>query len=119
MRVLNHVAMHNAAVGQGIQDIGGSNKTKLILLCLAETLAHEDRKSISNAASISILRDERKGTVAIRFVAVDGKLETRAGLLGFVTHLSRFGVGAECLVKVTDYMFKKFSTRFSAMRNKT
>ena len=79
-------------------------------MCLAEAMLQGDRAAMLEAKSITLLRDARKGTVAVRFVLVNNRLKVRAGLLGVVGHLSRFGNGPLGLLQTTKHLMHQFAT---------
>ena len=109
-QVLEHFTQHGTAGLSGLSQVGGAKKIRRMSICLAEAMFQRDREFVETATSLTLLRDARKGVIAVRFVAVDASLQTHAGLLGAVSHLSRFGSGGLGLVKSTYHVMKQFSS---------
>lgn len=79
--------------------------------CLAEGLKSLDQKFIAKASHISLMRDERHGRLAIRFMAVAPDLSTRSGFLG---QGRQTGTGADNLSLATWEVMKRACSRFLA-----
>lgn len=110
LKVLRGVSQHGYIAGSGLSEVGSSKKIRKMIICLAEAIFQADRAFVLAAKSITILRDVRKGTVAIRFVAVDKALRVHSGLLGCANHMARFGSGSSGLLQSTNHLFTKFAS---------
>lgn len=109
--VFAQVAERGQVVGTcGVSGAGGSKKARRMATCLAEAMFEKDRDFVLGAKTLTLLRDVRKGVVAIRFSAVSKDLQVRTGLLGVAKDLQRFGTGALGLLKTTSHVITCFST---------
>ena len=77
--------------------------------CLAEGLKALDQKFIAKSSRISLMRDERHGRLAIRFMAVAPDLTTRSGFLG---QARQAGTGADNVSLATWAVMKRACSRF-------
>ena len=65
-----------------IVGVGCEKKVRAMQPCIVEAMVQIEREFMGSAESITIMRDESKGRLAVRFIAVSGTLERRSGLLG-------------------------------------
>ena len=77
--------------------------------CLAEGLKALGQRFVGKASHISVMRDERHGRLAMRFVAVAPDLTTRSGFLG---QARQAGAGADNVSLATWAVMKRFCSRF-------
>ena len=77
--------------------------------CLAEGLKALEQRFVGKASHICLMRDERHGRLAIRFVAVAADLTTRSGFLG---QARQAGTGADNVTLATWAVMKRFCSRF-------
>ena len=61
-----------------------------MICALSEGMFEDERQHMRDAASVSLMRDVRKGLAAIRYVAVKQDLTVRSGLLGVARNLQQF-----------------------------
>ena len=80
------------------------DKVSDMVWCLAEATFDQARKHVSDASSITPMRDVRKGLAAVRYVAVSKQLEVKSGLLGIANSLQQFGTGAKGLLSTTNHI---------------
>ena len=78
--------------------------------CLAEALKAMDQRFLARARAVTLLRDERKGRLMIRFLAVGPDLEVRSGTLG---QEQGHGTGAMNILKATENVLLRACTRFA------
>ena len=78
--------------------------------CLAEALKAMDQRFLARARAVTLLRDERKGRLMIRFLAVGPDLEVRSGTLG---QEQGHGTGAINMLKATENVLLRACTRFA------
>ena len=67
------------------------------------------QRFVGKASHISVMRDERHGRLAMRFVAVAPDLTTRSGFLG---QARQAGAGADNVSLATWAVMKRFCSRF-------
>ena len=67
-----------------IVGVGCKKNVRAIQRCIVEAMVQIEREFMGSAESITIMRDESKGRLAVRFIAVSGTLERRSGLFGVV-----------------------------------
>lgn len=67
---------------RAIPGIGEVRKIRHMQHCLREALVQRDREFLKEAGAITLIRDESKGMLVIRFLASSDSLPRRAGLLG-------------------------------------
>ena len=77
--------------------------------CVAEGLKALDQKFIAKSSHISLMRDERHGRLAIRFMAVAPDLTTRSGFLG---QARQAGTGADNVSLATWAVMKRACSSF-------
>ncbi len=108
--VLDHVLMHHGKCSNAhMVKVGGRGKVKRMLLCLAEGCKRQDQRFFKDVQSVALARDARKSRLAIRFVAVNSKLQTRSGLLGLAPD---FGTGSAAITRATANLLREFSTKY-------
>lgn len=86
-----------------------SKLNKKLLYCLREAMRALDQEAFANAYAMTLLRDERKGRIAIRFRACGLDLQVTSGSLGQERDA---GTGALNLVKATARIMQRACTRF-------
>ncbi|CAK0825749.1 unnamed protein product [Prorocentrum cordatum] len=66
-----------------IDSVGQAERARKLQWCLWESIKEADREFLMrDGVQITLLRDERQGRLALRYVAVDKKFEARRGVLG-------------------------------------
>ena len=78
--------------------------------CLAEALKAMDQRFLARARAVTLIRDERKGRLMIRFLAVGPDLEVRSGTLG---QEQGHGTGAINMLKAAENVLLRACTRFA------
>ena len=78
--------------------------------CLAEALKAMDQRFLARARAVTLFRDERKGRLMIRFLAVGPDLEVRSGTFG---QEQGHGTGAINILKATENVLLRACTRFA------
>ena len=81
-----------------------------IMWCLKEALCNEDREVLKSAVAITLFRDERKGRLAVRYRAVNQKLDEFSGTLG---QERDFGTGATKITDATTRIMERMCTKFN------
>ncbi|CAE7557490.1 ngoBVM, partial [Symbiodinium necroappetens] len=70
--------------GSARQNGVASDKKSRMRYCIAEAVLMEARAFLSEAASIALLCDERKGRLLLRFRASQANLQTLSGVIGYL-----------------------------------
>ena len=65
-----------------IVGVGCEKKVTSMQRCIVEAMVQIERDFLASAESITIMRDESKGRLVVRYIAVSAALERRSGLLG-------------------------------------
>lgn len=110
--VLNETR-NGKACSQGLPGVGKRFKVSKLRYCLAEARWAQDRKFLRRAVSIALVRDMRKSRLMVRFVAVDGDLCVRRGLLGMRRN---FGHTAKAITKATGHIMRRAATVCASSR---
>eukprot|EP00971_Amphidinium_carterae_P349179 6490884-Amphidinium_carterae.1 len=84
-----------------------SQKPRKVEYCLAEGIRASHREFMSTASSMAIASDEREGRLLVRFRAVNDRLQTRCGVLGWERN---FGKGNLALTRALTVIFERFAT---------
>ena len=92
-----------------------STKVRGIVWCLVEAMKEKDRKFLSKARSIVLIRDESGGRLLVRFGAVDKDLQVRRGFLG---QSRDAGSKASNIVQATRSVLRDFCTTFHGSPSK-
>ena len=101
-------ALSNMKKGDSMRNGGSaSDAASLLHWCLSESLLQVWRRKISQATTICLVRDERKGKLLLRFRACNETLELCSGTLGCVRMP---GGGAEDIVTATAKAMRTFCT---------
>ena len=83
-RVLDAVVQRGLSAGvQGLATVGAGKKYRKMVLCLNDGLKALQASWAKKADYICLLRDARKGRLAIRFACVDAQLTAHTGLLNW------------------------------------
>jgi hypothetical protein len=92
---------------KGVKQIGTQNKMAKMVWCLAECLRDADRQFMKRLASLTVIRDESKAKLVIRFIASDVEANVKRGHAAVV---SDFGTGAANIVEAFRTAFKDMFT---------
>ena len=96
-----------AASMKGLKNVGGGMKIRKMIGCLAIGRKSKYQRFLAHATSITLIRDVADGKMALRFVAVNQKLERMTGLLGIHRMAD---ASSEKLVTATASVLKRFCT---------
>ena len=98
--------------GRSFRALGGKfgvrAKPRKLAWCLAEAMRNIDRNFFKRVASCTILRDESKSQLVVRFIASDAKAVVRRGQLGIAVN---FGTGAVSISRAIRMVFRRFFRR--------
>ena len=94
-----------AASIKGLKTVGSGQKIRKMIGSLAKGRKSKYRRFLAHATSITLIRDVADGKMALRFVAVNHKLERMTGLLG-IHRMS--DASSEQLVRATASVLKRF-----------
>jgi hypothetical protein len=78
-----------------------------MIWCLSEAMRDEERNMLRKVASVTIIRDESKGKLILRFIASTHKAKVFKGHLGVI---SDFGTGAINIDKAIKKAFEEWFT---------
>ena len=92
--VLDAIAL-GGSFKKGVDSVGTQSKIRRMIWCLAESMPDGDRMFLKRLASLTLMRDESKGKLVIRYIASDMEANVRRGHLGVI---SNFGTGAHSIV---------------------
>lgn len=92
-----------------VDSVGQYERLKKLQWCLWEAIKEQDRKFLlTNGVVVTLLRDERQGRIALRFIAVDQHMEVKRGILG---QTKIFGTGAEEINRATKHVVESLMTK--------
>ena len=98
--------------GRSFRALGGKfgrrTKPRKLPWCLAEAMRDIDRHYFKRVASCTVLRDESKLHLVVRFIASNDKAVVRRGQVGIAVN---FGTGALNIYKAIRMIFKRFFRR--------
>ena len=92
---------------QGIDDIGAGEKISNMVWCIACGIKMLDRRHAKRCRISSMMRDERKPWLVVRFSMTDQDLLSRRGLFGME---QGHGTGSTAITKATQTLMVRFCT---------
>ena len=92
-----------------VDSVGQFERIKKLQWCLWESIKEGDREFLMrDGVQITLLRDERQGRLALRYIAVDRKFNMRSGVLG---QTKAFGTGSDEINKATLHVMTSLMTK--------
>ena len=92
-----------------VEQIGQYERINKLKWCIWEAIKEADRTFLmKDGVVITLLRDERQGRLALRYLAVDKKYQTRKGVMG---QTKAFGTGSDQINKATLHIVKSLMTK--------
>lgn len=89
----------------------GAKKSIKLTWCLAEAVKQQERTFLARACSIALNQDCRGNLLAVRYFAIDSRLNQREGLLGMKTD---WGTNSNSLRDATEAIIREACTRYGS-----
>ena len=106
-KVVDHICKHGASAWSSLNDVGGHAKLRKMILVAANACQRKDQLFFKHLASLTVMRDERKTRLLVRFCAADKSFQRRRGIMGIARG---FGSKADEVVLATSKIFTDFAT---------
>ena len=92
---------------KGVKQVGTQHKMRKMVWCIAEAMRDADRNFMTKLASLTVIRDESKAKLVIRYIASDVEANVQRGHCAVV---SEFGTGSVNIVGAFRTAFKQMFT---------
>ena len=112
-KVIDHVLLHGSSVQSGIPEVGDAKKIGAMMIVGANACQYLDQLFFKTVKSITLMRDERKLKLLMRFCAVNAHFQQRRGIMGI-----EVGAGgkADQIVVSTSKIINEFATMYKGTK---
>ena len=106
-KVVELVCKHGSKISSCLDDVGSRSKLRNMLIVAANACQRKDQMFFKRLSSLTLMRDERKTRLLVRFCAADTSFRRRFGIMGVVRGC---GSKADQIVKGTSQIITDFAT---------